>query len=204
MALERKYEQRDNCTPEAYLAWEAQQETRHEYVDGKIIAMAGESPEHNEIALNIAIGFRTAFRGRACKVYMEGVRVSVSPTRYRYPDIVAVCGEVEFADTNPKTLLNPMVIFEVLSTSTEQQDSTEKFAQYTRLATITDYVVVAQTQMLAIRHRRQSEESWETRIYTRPDEEIRIEQLGVTLTLASIYESIVFPPSEEDDAEKAG
>jgi Uma2 family endonuclease len=202
MVAARKVEQRAKCTPEEYLAWEANQETRHEYVDGKIIAMAGESPEHNEIAGNTYIQFKVAFRGRPCKVYMEGVRVRVSPTRYRYPDVVAVCGEIDFADTNPKTLLNPMAIVEVLSTTTERQDYSTKFAQYTRLATITDYLIVAQHQMLVIHHRRQSGGSWETRLHTQPDEEIRIEALEVSLSLAAIYEGIIFPPSEEEgDAE---
>ncbi len=200
MALPRHYEQRHICTPEEYLEWEAKQQIRHEYVDGKIIAMAGESPEHNEIAGNIYVQFKDAFRGRPCKVYMEGVRVRVSPTRYRYPDVVAACGELEFADTNPKTLLNPTVIIEVLSTSTERQDSTTKFAQYTRLATVTDYVVVAQTQMLVVHHWRRSEQSWETHLYTQQDEAVRLEPLGVTLPLAAIYESILFPPSDEEDA----
>jgi Uma2 family endonuclease len=197
MALERKYEQTTQLTPEEYLKWEAKQETRHEYVDGKILAMSGESPEHNEIALNIALGFKTAFRGRPCKVYMEGIRVHVAPTRYRYPDIVALCGQPEFTDTKPPTLLNPMVLIEVLSASTAELDATTKLAEYMRLFTVTDYLLITQMQMAVFHFRRQNEESWETRVYTQPDQTIHIASLDVTLTPREIYEGISFPPSEE-------
>lgn len=200
MALAQKYEPLQTCTPEEYLAWEEKQETRHEYVNGKILAMAEESPEHNEIALNIATEFKLAFRGRSCKVYMEGVRVRVSPTQYRYPDVVAVCGDLDFADTNPKTLLNPIVIFEILSASTGLQDSTDKLAEYTRLATVTDYVIVAQTQSLVIHYHRQNSEPWTTRLYTQRVEAYRFDALDVTLTLAEIYTGILFPPHNATDA----
>lgn len=199
MALAQKYEQRQTCIPEEYLAWEREQETRHEYVDGEILAMADESPEHNEIAGNIHFQFKLAFRGRPCKVYMEGVRVRVSPTRYRYPDVVAVCGEIAFAETNPRTLLNPTVIFEVLSPSTGLQDATDKLAEYTQLASVTDYVIVAQTQSLVIHHRRQSGQAWATRLHMQPDDRIRFESLDVTLTVADCYEGIIFPPPDSAD-----
>src|SRR5437870_4117972 len=108
------------CTPAQYLALERKSPIKHEYHDGEMFAMAGSTREHNLIAGNLFAEIRAQFRGRPCEVYVGDVRVLVSPTGlYTYPDVVAVCGERQFEDSEVDTLLNPTVIVEVLSSSTE-------------------------------------------------------------------------------------
>ena len=180
-------------TPEEYFQIDECSEERLEYVNGEIIAMAGESPEHNEIALNLSLNIKTQFRGRRCKIYMENVRVRVSHRQRRYPDVVALCGEPQFQNTRPQTLLNPMVIFEVLSSSTQNKDAGEKFDEYAQNDAMTDYVLVAQDRMRVRHYRRLNEKDWQVSSSTQAEEIVRLESLDVSLTLADIYAEITFP-----------
>ena len=116
------------------------------YHEGEIVAIPGEALEHNEIALNISISFRMQFGDRPCHVYIESVRVHVSEGQYRYPDVVALCGEPQVNNTNPPTVLNPVVIFEVLSPSTQSKDTGIKQEEFTRLPTMTDYIWSRRTE----------------------------------------------------------
>lgn len=106
-----------------YLSRERLSEKRHEYVDGEIIAMSGETPAHNQIAGNLYRQLGNRFEERPCEVYFETVKARVMPTQYRYPDVMALCGEARFDAEHPPSLLNPSVIVEVLSPSTESFDS---------------------------------------------------------------------------------
>ncbi len=180
-------------TPEEYFERDECFDGRLEYVNGEIIAMAGESPEHNKVAGNIYLNLRISFRGRSCEVYIENVRVRVSESQYRYPDVVALCGEPEFENTRPQTLLNPMVVFEVLSSSTEHKDTGEKFDEYLQNPTLTDYVLVAQDAMRVRHVHRISENDWQVFSYTQPEDILHLESLDVSLTLADIYAEITFP-----------
>ena len=180
-------------TPEEYFEIDERAGERLEYVDGEILAMAGTSFEHNDVTSNICLEIKTQFRGRPCKVYMENIRVRVSETRYRYPDIVALCGAAQVAETRPPTLLNPMVIFEVLSSSTKNKDTGEKFDEYAQNNTLTDYVLVAQDAMRVRHYRRLNEKEWQVSTYTQAEEIVRLESLNVSLTLADIYNEITFP-----------
>jgi len=180
-------------TPEEYFERDECSEERLEYVNGEIIAMAGTSLEHNDVAGNIYFGIKTQFRGRPCKVYIESVRVRVSDTRYRYPDVVALCGEAQLLNSNPKTLTNPVAIFEVLSSSTQHKDTGEKFDEYAQNDTLTDYVLVAQDTMRVRHYRRLNEKDWRISSYTLAEEIVRLESLDVSLTLADIYNEITFP-----------
>ena len=193
-------------TPEEYFEIDARSEQRLEYLygvimtmdgevyhEGEIVAMAGESLGHNEIALNVAVGMRIQFRGRPCHVYIKGVRVHVSEGQYRYPDVVALCGEPQTNGSNPPTVLNPVVIFEVLSPSTQSKDTGIKQEEFTRLPTVTDYALVAQDRMSVRHHHRISETTWEMRTYNRTGDIISLEALDVALTVADIYENITLP-----------
>ena len=182
-------------TPEEYFELDAASQERLEYVDGQIVGMAGTSLEHNEIAINICLEIKTQFRGRPCKVYMQSVRVRVSDDMYRYPDVVALCGDVQTADTRPKTLLNPAAIFEVLSPSTQDKDRGEKFDEYAEIATLSDYVLVAQNAMRVRHYRRLHEDRWEIDTYTQPEDILMLESLQVVLKLSEIYSEIAFGDS---------
>ena len=117
----------------------------------------------------------------------------VSDRQYRYPDVVALCGEEHFQDTRPQTILNPMVIFEVLSSSTQNKDAGEKFDEYAQNDTMTDYVLVAQDTMRVRHYRRLNEKDWQISSYTQAEEIVRLESLEVSLTLADIYAEITSP-----------
>jgi Uma2 family endonuclease len=180
-------------TPEEYLALERAAEYRSEYLDGEIFAMSGASEAHNLIAGNIFWHLKSQFRGWPCRAYMSDMRVRVTPGRmYTYPAVVAVCGPREFADDQRDTLLNPTVVFEVLSPSTEAVGRGEKFAHYWRLASLTDYVLVAQDQM-RVEHFTRQGDGWFVTAANTLDETIRLSSIGAEVALSAIYENIEFP-----------
>src|SRR5437870_1310644 len=132
-------------SPEEYLALEREAEYKSEYVDGFIIAMSGTSRRHSLIAGNVFAAIHAAIRGRPCEVHTSDLRVKVTATGlYTYPDVVALCGEPRFEDEVLDTLLNPDVIVEVLSESTEAYDRGKKAARYRRLESLQEYVLIAQ------------------------------------------------------------
>lgn len=142
-------------TPAEYLAWERSAPERHELVDGEIFAMAGASFAHNKIVGNVVGELRQALRGRPCDVTPSDLRVRIptpSGGLYTYPDALVVCGEPEFEDTARDTLLNPTVIVEVLSDSTEAYDRGRKFRYYRAIPSLREYVLVAQDVPAVERH----------------------------------------------------
>src|SRR5258708_26730796 len=118
-------------TPEEYLAFERRSPERHEYVDGELFAMGGASERHNQIVVNIGGEIRTQFKHRPCKVYTNDMRIGISGTkRFSYPDVAALCDQALFDDSQKDTLINPRLIIEVLSLSTEAYDRGENFEYY--------------------------------------------------------------------------
>jgi Uma2 family endonuclease len=182
-------------TPEEYLALERAAEYKSEYLAGEIFAMAGASEDHNTIATNIVRQLGNQFQGRPCRVYVSDMRVRVSPAGlYTYPDVVALCGPREFADDHRDTLINPTVIFEILSPSTEAYDRGEKFAQYWRLASLTDYVLVAQDRA-RVEHCTRQGDGWFVTAASALDDALRLASIDAVLPLAAIYENVEFPSS---------
>lgn len=182
-----------------YFALERTADVRHEYLDGYIRAMAGESPRHNRIAGNIYVGFENAFGNRPCESFIENIRVRVSPTRYRYPDVVALCGDALFDTENPPSLLNPQVIIEVLSPSTAEHDRHEKFSEYRLLEGLTDYVLVSQEEILVLHYIRQTATQWVVNEYTRLEDTLTFEALNVSLSLTEIYRKVEFTDASPSD-----
>ncbi len=177
-------------SPEEYIALERAAEYKSDYLAGHIFAMAGASEDHNTIAANILWNLRNQFQGRPCRVYMSDMRVQVAPNGlYTYPDVVAVCGPRDFTDDYRDTLLNPTVIFEVLSPSTEAYDRGEKFAQYWRLGSLTDYVLVAQDRV-RVEHFARQDDGWFVSAAGSLDEILHLESIGAELSLVAIYENV--------------
>ncbi len=154
-ALPKRY-----FTPEEYLLLEERSPYKSQYVAGEIFpmgedvtskpsAMGGAHPEHVRVMINITISLGGQFRGRDCQVFAADMRVAVEPGEmYTYPDVIALCGEPKYEPVrNPPSLLNPQIIVEVLSPSTEAYDRGEKFIHYQRLASLTDYLLVAVDSM---------------------------------------------------------
>lgn len=139
--------ERSHMTPDDYLAWEREQETKHEYDNGSVYAMAGGSVRHNALGVKIGATLLAALGTRGCVALSSDQRVSLRRRRkYVYPDGSVVCGRVETEPGHPDTVTNPSIIVEVLSSSTEQYDRGGKWERYRRIPTLTDYVLVSQTK----------------------------------------------------------
>ncbi len=149
-------------TPEAYLAFEREQtDAKHEFLDGEIIPMAGASRQHIRIVANLVVSLGSQLRGPPCDVYPSDMRVKIPATGlYTYPDVVALCHEPRFEDDAVDTRLNPSVIIEVLSPSTEAYDRGIKFTHYRSIEDLQLYILVAQDKPQIEIFRRQESGDW--------------------------------------------
>ena len=180
-------------TPEEYLAFERQSETKHEFYDGEIFAMSGASMSHNDISLNIGGELRQAFRNRTCKAWTGDLRVKLGrSSAYVYPDVVATCEEPKLEDDQLDTLTNPQVIVEVSSPSTESHDRGTKFRKYRELESLTDYVLVAQDRVSVEHFAREDDGSWRMRDYDLLTDELVLDSVDVRLPLSEIYLKVEF------------
>ncbi|MBL8207366.1 MAG: Uma2 family endonuclease [Blastocatellia bacterium] len=198
-------------TIEEYLAFEREAEERHEYLDGVIYAMAGESPEHDDISTNLIGELRAALRDTPCRVRAKDTKVlSGAQLRrsrkglFSYPDVVVICGEPQYLDMHRDVLLNPQVIIEILSDSTEAKDRGAKFIRYRQhLLSLTDYILVSQHAPLIEHFIRQADGDWLSRTLQGLDARLTIASLGCKIPLSEIYRLVSFPPEEiewEEDA----
>lgn len=180
-------------TPEEYLAQERQAQTKSEYLNGEIFAMSGASRRHNLITVNITAGLHAQLRQRPCEVYTSDMRVKVSPTGlYTYPDVVVVCDEPQFEDAELDTLLNPTLIVEVLSKSTEDYDRGSKFEHYRSLDSLQEYVLVAQDRCHIVHYIRQPGNTWvlsETQLL---NDRLPLPSLGGELLVSEVYAKVRF------------
>ena len=188
-ALQRTYH-----TAEQYLEMDRKAERRSEYVDGEIMEMAGVSREHNLIVTNLVGEFRGLLRGRPCETYSNDMRVKISPVRFTYPDVVIACDGPEFEDRSLDILLNPTVIFEVLSPTTENDDRSWKFFHYRQLETLTDYVMLSQYQPLVEQYTRQPDGQWMLTELHGLSSVLRLPSIGCELPMPVIYERVEFAP----------
>jgi len=181
-------------TPEEYLEIERAAEFRSEYYDGVMYAMAGTSFAHGTIIWNLGLELGSSLRNSPCRGMSNELRVRVPPERlYLYPDIVIVCGERRFADDQADTLLNPTLIIEVLSKSTEAFDRGEKFTMYRRLASLQEYVLVSQNKAQVEVYRRQpGADQWLFSEKAGLDASVRFESISCEILLAEIYRDIDF------------
>lgn len=192
-------------TPEEYLAFERGAESRHEYLDGLIYAMAGSNPEHSTICANVSAMITRQLRGGPCRPFSADMKLrcaSLPSTTcrrrglYAYPDFMVVCGEPVFQDESRDVLTNPTLIVEVLSPSTEAYDRGEKFLRYQELASLTDYLLVAQRYPCVEHFARQASGQWLLTIETRLTGRLSIASVHCQLPLAEVYEWVTFPGPE--------
>ncbi len=178
------------CSPAEYLENERRSDVKSEYIAGSVLAMAGASRRNNQITFNIAAELGSQLKNRPCAAYVNDMRVKVSETgMYAYPDLSATCEPLEFEDTHSDTLLNPSLIIEVLSDSTEAYDRGEKFAHYRKLDSLKEYVLVAQDKMRFEHYARQGEK-WLLTEFSRKDDLVRLESIGCELPLKEIYDKV--------------
>lgn len=174
-----------------YVALERAAETKHEYVNGRVYAMAGGSPEHARLAQAIGAELRLALRGKPCATFSSDLRVRVEATgRATYPDVSIVCGQLVRASDDEDAVTNPAVIVEVLSESTESADRGEKWAHYQRIASLREYVLVSQTAARIEVYSRDDTQSalWHYREHG-PGARVVMASLGVTIDVDAVYAS---------------
>lgn len=184
-------------TPKEYLDFERKSEIKHEYYNGDIFDMSGASREHNIIAMNVGSEIRQQLKGKNCESYPSDMRVFVPTTGlFTYPDVVVVCGEPQFQDKEFDTLLNPTLLVEVLSPSTEGYDRGKKFAHYRSIESLQEYLLIAQDEHHIERYVRQGE-FWllsETKLLSEKMELISIE---CVLDMSEVYDKIKFETERE-------
>lgn len=193
-------------SPQEYLALERRSEIRNEYYNGEIFAMAGASREHNLIAGNVNAEIRDQLLDRPCESYPSDMRVSIVPTGlYTYPDVSVVCGEPRFEDSTSDTLLNPTVIIEVLSPSTEAYDRGIKFRHYRRIVSLREFVLISQDRMMVELYTRQGY-NWILSELSEPDQVLKLESIGCQIPLERIFAKVKFsePGATEEPARHPG
>ncbi|MSR60588.1 MAG: Uma2 family endonuclease [Planctomycetaceae bacterium] len=181
-------------TPQEYLTQERASDRRHEYFQGEVFAMSGASWPHTLIKDNVAWETRNQLQGGPCRVVTSDLRVKVSATGlYTYPDIVIVCDEPQFEDDQFDTLVNPRVIVEVLSDSTEKYDRGAKFANYRQLPSMQEYVLISQDRPLVERFVRQTDDSWTLTVFSDPAGTFAFGTISARLSLSGIYQGVKLP-----------
>jgi Uma2 family endonuclease len=187
-------------SPEEYLARERRAEIKSEYHDGEVFAMSGASRAHNLIVTNFVRELSLRLRDRDCEVYPSDMRVKVDPTGlYTYPDVIVVCGEPAFEDEHVDTLLNPTLLIEVLSESTEASDRGKKFEHYRKLETLQGVVLVTQDEAHAERFTRQPDGQWLLGEASGLEAALHLASIDVTLPLADIYDKVLFDDEETEE-----
>lgn len=179
-------ESAERMTYAEYLEFEREAGTKHEFITGQIVAMAGGTPEHARLAVNVATALVNALRGRCCSVFSSELRVHVPATgRSTYPDVTVVCDERRTAGVDGDAIINPMVVVEVLSPATEASDRGEKFAHYRRIESLREYVLVGQREPhIEVYHH--DGDSWVLREYG-PGETAALASLALSLVVDEIY-----------------
>jgi Uma2 family endonuclease len=179
-------------TPEQYLEIERKAEYKSEYYRGEMFAMAGVGRSHNRIGINLTVLLYSQLRGRPGEFYSSDMRVCVSTTGlYTYPDIIVTSGEPQFRDDGYlDTLLNPAVIIEIPSPSTEAYDRGKKFELYRALESLRDYVLIASERIQVEHFSRQPNGQWLFTAAGRLEDCITVASIGCTLRLADVYEKV--------------
>ena len=180
-------------TPEEYLDAERISETRHEFLDGTIFAMTGASRKHNQITSNLVRILGNYLSEKPCSVYSSDMRVKSEKARkYSYPDVVVSCENEEFEDEKEDTLLNPLLIIEVLSESTEAYDRGDKFFYYRQIESFVEYILISQKNGRLERFIRQSDNAWLYSEFNFIDAEVELSSINCKICLKEIYEKVAF------------
>ncbi len=181
-------------TPEQYLEIERKAEYKSEYFNGEMFAMAGAKWAHNLLVANLVAGLHRQFESRLCLVLPSDMRIRASATGlYTYPDVIGICGEPRFLDDQRDTLLNPGLIVEVLSHSTEAYDRGRKFESYKSIDSLREYLLVASDRIHADLYNRQPDGRWLLTSADKLEDSLSLESVGAQLTLADLYEKVEFP-----------
>ena len=184
-------------SPQEYLRLERQSEYKSEYVNGQIFAMTGASRKHNLITTNISRELSQQLKGRPCEVYAVDMRVKVRATGlYTYPDVAVACGEPEFEDDFIDTLLNPTLLVEVLSPSTERYDRIAKSSYYRTMESLAEHLLVAQDEIRVEQYIKQPNGEWLLFEFLALDSTVQLPSIACSLQLSEVYDRISFDPHQ--------
>lgn len=190
-----------HLTPEEYLACERATEEKHEYFQGEVFAMGGASLTHVRVVSNLVRTLGSQLLGKPCEVLATDMRVNVSRTGlYTYPDVSVLCDEPQFDDDQRDTLLNPRLIIEVLSPSTEAYDRGKKFSHYLTIESLAGYLLVAQDQPRIEQYIRQPSGDWLWHEATGLEGTIRLPSIECELKLAEVYDRVAFDESQSEES----
>ena len=188
---------RPYITAEEYRARERAAEYKSEYYDGEIFAMAGASEPHILIVGSISAELYTQLKQRPCKVYSNDLRLKVSSSGlYTYPDVMVVCGKAQLEDDELDTLLNPTLIVEVLSKSTEGRDRGAKFEHYSKLASLQEYLLVAPNRPRVELFTKEGKGRWGLVAFENLDDVVKLASIECALALKDIYAKVDFAAAE--------
>lgn len=180
----------DPISIEDYLEGEKGSPVKHEYIDGFVYAMAGASDRHNRISINLTKHLDTHLEEEPCDVFMADMKVWASEKVFYYPDVVVACDGL---NADPYYRKQPRLIVEVTSPSTENIDRSEKLLAYRQIKSLKEYVIVSQDAVRVDVFRRMRGDRWQLEIFTDVNEEVRLESVGLTLSVANIYRRVKFP-----------
>ena len=184
-------------TAAEYLEIERTAEFRSEFFDGEMFAMAGASYQHNIVKDSLVFELRLRLLGSSCRTSSSDQRVRIDASNlYVYPDIVIVCGEPEFAPQDPLSLVNPRVIIEVLSDSTEPFDCQSKFHHYLKLPSVQEYILVLDYEPLIMRYERHANQEWRLRMFHSLADTFSLATIPAEIPMADVYRDVTFPPTE--------
>jgi Uma2 family endonuclease len=177
-----------------YLAVEKAAEFKSEFYRGEMFAMAGASREHNRVTENLVVELGRRFLGGPCQTFSRDLRVRVDPAGlYTYPDLIIVCDPPQYAAEDRDTLVNPQVIVEVLSPSTERYDRGDKYAMYQGQPTIREVLLVSQDRVRVERFVRNPDETWTQTVFADPAGEFALATVPVRVPLADVYRGVELP-----------
>ncbi len=185
-------------TPQEYLIRERQASTKSEFYQGEVFAMGGGSANHSLIAANFVGEVRNALKDKPCTVFNSDLRVQVQATGlYTYPDATIVCGELEFDDDQRDTMINPTVIAEVLSDSTEKYDRGKKSNHYPQITSLKELILIAQDRPHVERFTRQPNGDWLFHEQKEMTADFELKSLGISVAMSELYRGVKFEPTEE-------
>lgn len=182
-------------TPEEYREMERRSQTKHEYVNGHIYAMAGASPRHNDLAANVLASLHSQLSESECRPRMSDQRLKVEATGMEsYPDVLVACPPLRYDAGDAYVLLDATVIIEVLSPSTARYDRGGKYLHFQKLPSLRHYLLVEQDS-IGVEHRRREENGeWKIEVFAAPEDSVSLDAIGCTLALSDIYRRLGLDP----------
>lgn len=176
-----------------YIEFEKESDIRHEFMDGELFSMAGATRKHNLLNTNISRILGNQLEETDCEVYVSDFRVKIREGHNVYPDVAVACPKI-LTENNELTLLNPIVVFEVLSKSTENRDRGDKAEDYYKLDSLRDYILVSQYRVRVEHFSKQGNNEWTLKIYENLEDTVELKSIGCEVSLKLIYLKLKLPP----------